>query len=332
MKLFFLTLYFQFLALPLAALLFAFQWKKKTILHNIGVMNQHTKTKIFSPRFLPNLPIPSPPPIPKSSAFLWRFYKNLTLDFLQLIHGQYLWPIQIRSQDQKKISLLKTQPSLLLAAHFHNWEWMGSWLRTNQDIDLLSAALPLQSKFSQSFLIKLRSLLNNPVLFENIPKQALAHISKGKCFGIIWDQNPRFVPSHNLPTQNLALQNIPTQNPLCQKYPLSPFFGIPVPMKPLPNFLLKNFSSAEPDPSTHPEAIPALTIFFGVLLPQGKFRIFQILSSNSNRIRNPNSIPNPKKLARRYHRILEILIRQYPDFYYGLAHRRFKDSTPYSNF
>ncbi len=314
MKIFFLTLYFHLLAFPLAILLFAFQWKRKIILKNLSAS--------------PFLHLSHP------QLFLWRFYKNLSLDFFQLIHGHYLWPIQIRSQDQDKISRLKSHPSLLLAAHFHNWELMGSWLRKNQELDLLSAALPLKGKLFQTFLIRLRHRLNNPVLFENIPKRALAHLSKGKCFGIIWDQNPFSLPSPNISFQNpraLKSHTHSSQTDSTKKYPSAPLFGISIPMNPLPHFLLKNVPASE------------LAIFFAVLLPQGEFRILQILKSSpkpkfasgidSNFNARSRSISEAcsksQKVARRYHRVLEILIRKYPDFYFGLAHRRFKDSTPY---
>jgi hypothetical protein len=36
-------------------------------------------------------------------------------------------------------------------------------------------------------------------------------------------------------------------------------------------------------------------------------------------------------LARRYHRVLEVLVRRHPTWWYGLAHRRFKEALNLSS-
>jgi lauroyl/myristoyl acyltransferase len=85
------------------------------------------------------------------------------------------------------------------------------------------------------------------------------------------------------------------------------FFFIPLRVDPLPGFLAeKSFAP----------------VFFGVLLPGGQFRLVQIFHPKTTSI-------TPSILARRYHRVLEILVRAYPHYWYGLAHRRFKDQTSY---
>lgn len=82
-------------------------------------------------------------------------------------------------------------------------------------------------------------------------------------------------------------------------------FGIRLAMDPLPPFL-----AAHRNPG----------IWFGVLLPSGTFRL--LLLSPGSRL-HPLS---PDRLARRYHRVLEILIRRHPSWWYGMAHRRFRDA------
>jgi hypothetical protein len=86
-----------------------------------------------------------------------------------------------------------------------------------------------------------------------------------------------------------------------------PLFSYSVKVDPLPGFLAEK--SRAP-------------VFVGALLPGGLFRIVQIAHA-------PCYGWSPEKLACRYHRILEILVRAYPDYWYGLAHRRFKDHALY---
>ena len=80
-------------------------------------------------------------------------------------------------------------------------------------------------------------------------------------------------------------------------------------MDPLPLFLVRH------------RAVP---VFFGVLLPGGTLRMIQLA--------DPARTSNPyRHLPRRYHRVLECLIRAYPDRWYGLAHGRFQGWVDYAN-
>ncbi len=122
-----------------------------------------------------------------------------------------------------------------------------------------------------------------PVVDRDIPRSALRHILADKCFGMIWDQYP---------TQGRVVAE---------------FFGIPLRVNPLPGFLTEKSGP---------------NVYFGALLPGGRFRLVQIANAGSAGI-------SPERLARRYHRVLEFLVRAYPDYWYGLAHRRFKDQISY---
>jgi lauroyl/myristoyl acyltransferase len=79
------------------------------------------------------------------------------------------------------------------------------------------------------------------------------------------------------------------------------FAGVPVALDPLPFFLLDR----RPCP-----------VHFGVLLPGGTLRLLPLLSRF-----NPGW---EDRLARRYHRVLEVLVRRHPACWHGALHARFK--------
>jgi hypothetical protein len=88
------------------------------------------------------------------------------------------------------------------------------------------------------------------------------------------------------------------------------FFGVPVSLNPLPCFLL----------SRH--RCPA---FFGVLLPGGTLRLVPLLDP----ARRGFDAGWEDRLARRYHRVLETLIRRHPTRWHGILHARFKTVEQY---
>jgi lauroyl/myristoyl acyltransferase len=238
-----------------------------------------------------------------SYAFRFRFYRNAALDFLRVLHRYLGHSIYSRRQDQSKLINLASGPALFLSAHFSNWELMGRWLIKTKGIPLLSMARPFKNQPSNRGLRILRLFLGIPILEKAIPRQALRHIHSGKAFGMLWDQY-----SHQ--GQDRAL-----------------FFNHDVRMDPLPGFLTRHTSAP---------------IFFGALLPGGQFRIIQLFHSPASRSKtiqasssksiSPTAHSTPlsvDRLARRYHRVLEILVLNYPDHYYGLTHRRFKDQIFY---
>jgi lauroyl/myristoyl acyltransferase len=84
-------------------------------------------------------------------------------------------------------------------------------------------------------------------------------------------------------------------------------FGVPLGMDPLPPFLIRHRACA---------------IWFGVVLPGGTFRLLLLSPADSA----SSGGPSPEQIARRYHRILELLIRRHPTWWYGMAHRRFLEA------
>lgn len=224
-------------------------------------------------------------------GFRIRIYLAMAMDLLRFVHGWYGSPITTRPRDAAKLEHLRSGPSLFLTAHFHNWELMGAWM-TSQGIPLLSVARPMVQGFSQSILIRIRDRRGMKILFEDIPRRALRHVRNGGCFGLLWDQR---VPG----SKNRAA-----------------LFGRTLAMDPLPRFLNRH---------------AGLPVYFGVLLPGGSFRILQIASpaSAGERPETPSApiaisdSDEEYRLGRRYHRILECLVRSHPASWYGLTHRRF---------
>lgn len=87
----------------------------------------------------------------------------------------------------------------------------------------------------------------------------------------------------------------------------SPLFGVPAAMDPLPEILVRR----------HRPAVMA-----GFLLPNGTLRLLPLLAAGSG-------LPDPSRLSRRFHRVLEVVIRAHPTHWYGLCHARFKDTLEY---
>lgn len=84
------------------------------------------------------------------------------------------------------------------------------------------------------------------------------------------------------------------------------FFGLPVSMNPLPFFLLNQNPCG---------------VYFGILLPNNEIRLVQLMSRFEEDWEH--------RLIRRYHRMLEMLIRQHPEYWYGFFHARFKSAATY---
>lgn len=88
----------------------------------------------------------------------------------------------------------------------------------------------------------------------------------------------------------------------------SRLFGIPLRMDPLPPFLIRHRGCA---------------VWFGLILPGGTFRLL-LLSSGAGSLPYSDSTD---RIAHRYHRVLELLIRRHPTWWYGMAHRRFLEAS-----
>ncbi len=176
---------------------------------------------------------------------------------------------------------MQTQSSLLLTAHFHNWERMGGEL-IRRNVPLLSAALPLRQPAAERLLQHLRRRLGVKTVSQDVPRAALRHLEAGRCFALLWDQHAPRSPYEGT------------------------FFGLQVKMNPLPYFLLRR----------HP-----CPVFFGVPLPDGSWRLLPLLRTREKGWE--------KKLTRRYHRVLEVLIRRHPEYGYVFFHARFKNLAPY---
>jgi lauroyl/myristoyl acyltransferase len=87
----------------------------------------------------------------------------------------------------------------------------------------------------------------------------------------------------------------------------SSFFGLPAAMDPLPEILVRRIR-------------PSVTA--GFVLPDGTLRLVPLMTAGA-------SLPDPVRLSRRFHRVLETVIRAHPTYWYGLCHARFKDRISY---
>lgn len=257
----FYSLFIYALSGPISTLLWATQWKAKVIRINLAAFGLSRNC---------------------GSAFLITWYFCLVRDTLRYLFGYLEAPIQVRPQDQPKLTNLGSGASLLLTAHFHHWEALASWLRKN-GIVLLGSARALSSPLAQSFLDGLRRRNGVVVVSNQVLPTALAHLQSGRCFGILWDQFSK------------------------QSRHSAPLFGMPAAMDPLPEVLVRRRAPA---------------VFVGLLLPTGVFRLIQIHPAGAR-------LPSPSHLSRRYHRVLETVVRAYPSYWYGLCHARLKDTLHY---
>jgi hypothetical protein len=176
MGLFILRLVIYPFSALLAAMLWAFRWKARTLILHLNVFQ---------------------PPLPYRTWFhrelfllSWNF--NLSLDLVRFLVGRYGKPIRMRPRDAKRLQELRSAPSLFLTAHFHHWEALSGWLIRNQ-VPVVGAARKLQHSLAQRLLVLLRGRMGVQVVDENVLPFALQHLGSGKCFGLLWDQ---YSPHH----------------------------------------------------------------------------------------------------------------------------------------
>ncbi|HLP40834.1 MAG TPA: hypothetical protein VK465_04950, partial [Fibrobacteria bacterium] len=154
--------------------------------------------------------------LPWSFRFQVRWYFSAARDFLAAAFNCPGPPIHVRPRDLGKLEYLKREPTLFLTAHFHNWERLAAWM-SSQGIPLLGAARALSSPVFDRLLTWVRARYGIPVVTRDVLSGARAHLRKGGCFGVLWDQH----------------------SPLSRR--ASPFFGMPVAMEPLPEILLRRY-------------------------------------------------------------------------------------------
>jgi len=218
--------------------------------------------------------------------YRFRLGFRLARILLTLVWPGRLPEPRLHPRSRAGLEALRGGPSLLLTAHFENWEAQAAaWGRLG--VRLLGAARPLKGRAANLLLSRVRARHGIRVVSTAVPRAALRHITPtpafpGGCFGLLWDQH---APDSTRP---------------------GTFFGEPVSLNPLPFFLLAH----RPCP-----------VFFGVLLPGGTLRLVPLL-----RRFDPGW---EDRLARRYHRVLETLIRRHPTHWFGALHARFKMTRVY---
>ena len=217
----------------------------------------------------------------KRDPFLrWRLTFRATRDLAALFltpHPKY----RMHPRSSMNLAAIRKGPSILLTAHFHNWEWLGSALQ-REGVPILAAAKPLHAAWAEQWLLRLRARISVPTVSGAVPRMAIRHLERGGCFAFLWDQ---YAPGSEYSGE---------------------FFDAPARMNPLPLFLLAHC----PCP-----------VYFGILLPGGNVRLLSLLSRFEGY--------REEQLIRRYHRVLEILVRARPELWYGFFHARFKNIAFY---
>jgi hypothetical protein len=203
--------YIYSLSLTLSIVLLAIRWKRPIIARNTQLLL-------------------------KLRPSYFRLYFHLCRDLLLFVHGKYNGSLWASPKSSAVLSRMKNQGSLLLTAHFHNWELMGGWLN-REGLRLLSAARILERSQAQRTLEILRSRIASPTVSESIPERSVAHIKMGGCFAVLWDQ---YSPQARFS---------------------SSFLGQPAAMNPLPIYL---------------QIRTGAPIYFAAPLPGGEIRILQL--------------------------------------------------------
>jgi lauroyl/myristoyl acyltransferase len=189
-----------------------------------------------------------------------------------------------------------------LTAHFGNWEAQASaW--GHLGVDLLGAARPLRSRLAQKGLAGLRARHGIHVVTSAVPRNALRHLNP-----------PPKNTSLTSPTSATGLSSGGCFGILWDQHApdsvrSGSFCGEPVSLNPLPFFLLAH----RPCP-----------VFFGVLLPDGTLRLIPLLARADISEKGWEDL-----LARRYHRVLETLVKRHPAQWHGVLHARFKMTRTY---
>lgn len=212
-------------------------------------------------------------------VFLFRLFRHLALDLLSFLHGRPLSPFHLRIRDEAKLKALREKGGLLLAAHFHQWELLGSFLRGGLPLDLrlplVGCALPLKNPGANRLLRLRRRRLDLPVFEAEWIRQGRTLLQSGGVLGFLWDQCP------------------------ARREAFSSFLGQGVAMNGLPLF----FGKTGVRPAVFALALPGFGIRLVDLGKAGR---------------------GGELWARRYNRVLELLIARHPTYWYGWLHRRFK--------
>jgi lauroyl/myristoyl acyltransferase len=213
--------------------------------------------------------------------FRWTLAYNAAQAVLRLL-APWSYPSPRASvRTRARVETLRAGSSMLLTAHFREWEAQAAdWVRLG--VPLLGAARPLKGAVAQSLLLRARKRHGIAVVTDAVPRRALRHLRGGGCFGLLWDQH---APDSRIPGR---------------------FFGCSVTLDPLPFFLL--------------ERVPC-PVWFGVRMEDGTLRLVKLL----DRFASGWEL----RLQRRYHRVLELLVRREPAHWYGFLHARFKNLGTY---
>ncbi len=118
----------------------------------------------------------------------FALYQNALLDLICFLLAIPKGPYDIFPKDKMKLEAFKKSGGLLLCAHMHNWELMGSWL-CKQGLPILGYSQKMDQKWADALLNRSRKKINLPTVSTQVPSKARAWIEEKKVFGVLWDQN-----------------------------------------------------------------------------------------------------------------------------------------------
>ena len=115
------------LAVPLTLMAWAFGFRRRVLSHNLEIMGW-----------------------PKTPWFRVQLCLHAARDLSEFASG-FKSPPSVHPRSLKFLDEMRRGPSLLLTAHFHNWERLGADLRS-LGVPLLAAAMPLRNPWANRLL------------------------------------------------------------------------------------------------------------------------------------------------------------------------------------
>lgn len=155
----------DFLARVLALALAGAGWKKRTVHANVRLMG-----------------------LAVDHFFHLRLCHHAARDLLNLLLIRTPPNYRMSTRDRKQMATLSSQGGILLSAHFHNWEGMGSWL-IKQNMPLLALSKELASPFWNRCLRLIRERRGLPTISKSPIRPMKRWLNKRGVFAILLDQH-----------------------------------------------------------------------------------------------------------------------------------------------
>ncbi len=255
----------------------------------------------------------------------WLLLYHALRDLLGLFSASYPKQMVVAKRSAGHLADMRRGKCLFLTAHVHHFEAFAAFLAA-EGVPLRAVARPMSRAWAQRWLVRLRELIGNPVIWSARPqkrprgareagqtpestraqlsdktaeplrkisapaiwlREALRHVQTGGCLALLWDQRP---------PGNAGVTGA--------------FFGEAVICDPLPGWLMGHLG-------------PDLAIYAGYLQPDGKVRLLCLHTPDGSREIEARKTELEGRVLARYHRWLEAVTRRHPGYAYWMLHRRF---------